>query len=98
MDEPFAGVDSVTERAIIDLLKQLRNQGKTILVVHHDLSTASQYFDYLALLNFRLIAYGPSNTVFNHELLQKTYGGKLTVLSEVGEKKVVGSKPESKLL
>lgn len=92
MDEPFVGVDSVTERAIVDLLKQLRNQGKTILVVHHDLSTAPQYFDYLALLNFRLIAHGLSDAVFNHELLQKTYGGKLTVLSEMGEKKVVGNK------
>jgi len=97
MDEPFAGVDAVTEQTIVDLLKQLRNQGKTIVVVHHDLSTATDYFDFLALLNFRLIAYGASGAVFNHDLLQKTYGGKLTVLSEIGEKKMNLNSPESRL-
>ena len=54
MDEPFAGVDAVTEKAIIELLRELKDQGKTLLVVHHDLSTAKEYFDRLILLNMRL--------------------------------------------
>ena len=88
MDEPFEGVDAVTEKTIVALLKQLRDQGKTLMVVHHDLSTAKEYFDQLALLNMRLVAYGNTNEVFTNELLQRTYGGKLTVLSEVGSRKV----------
>ncbi len=88
MDEPFAGVDAVTEKAILELLKTLRNQGKTLMVVHHDLSTAREYFDQLALLNMRLVAFGPSCEVFTHDLLQRTYGGKLTVLSEIGGRKL----------
>ncbi len=87
MDEPFEGVDAVTEKSIVDLLKQLRDQGKTLMVVHHDLSTAQEYFDQLALLNLRLVAYGNSSEVFTNDLLQKTYGGKLTVLSEIGGRK-----------
>ena len=88
MDEPFEGVDAITEKAIVDLLKSLRDQGKTLIVVHHDLSTAREYFDQLALLNLRLVAFGRTEEVFTHELLQRTYGGKLTLLSEVGSRKV----------
>lgn len=83
MDEPFAGVDAATESAIITLLHELRAQGKTILVVHHDLPTAREYFDMLLLLNMRVVAFGETDQVFTPELLQKTYGGRLTILSEV---------------
>ena len=85
MDEPFAGVDAATESAIIALLHELRSQGKTILVVHHDLPTARNYFDMLMLLNMRLVAFGPTEEVFTYELLQKTYGGRLTILAEVAD-------------
>ena len=85
MDEPFAGVDAATESAIIALLHEVKARGKTILVVHHDLPTARNYFDMLLLLNMRVVAFGPTDEVFNYELLQKTYGGRLTILSEVAE-------------
>jgi manganese/zinc/iron transport system ATP- binding protein len=85
MDEPFSGVDAATEAAIIDLLHELRDRGKTILVVHHDLPTARNVFDMLLLLNMRVVAFGNTEDVFTYELLQKTYGGRLTILSEVAE-------------
>jgi manganese/zinc/iron transport system ATP- binding protein len=85
MDEPFAGVDAATESALVTLLHELRNKGKTLLVVHHDLPTARNYFDMLLLLNMRVIAFGRTDEVFTHELLQRTYGGRLTILSEVAE-------------
>ncbi|MGE6227056.1 metal ABC transporter ATP-binding protein [Paenibacillus chitinolyticus] len=80
MDEPFVGVDAATERAIITLLEELKNQGKTVLVVHHDLSTVEEYFDTVMLLNVSLIAAGPVSEVFNRNNLQKTYGGRLALL------------------
>jgi manganese/zinc/iron transport system ATP- binding protein len=83
MDEPFAGVDATTEAAIVTLLQELQSRGKTILVVHHDLTSAKDYFDTLLLINMRLVAFGPTEEVFTPELLQKTYGGRLTILSEV---------------
>jgi manganese/zinc/iron transport system ATP- binding protein len=83
MDEPFSGVDAATESAIVTLLHELRSKGKTLLVVHHDLPTARDYFDMLLLLNMRVVAFGATEKVFTHELLQKTYGGRLTILSEV---------------
>ncbi len=85
MDEPFAGVDAATEASIIELLHALRADGKTILVVHHDLPTARNYFDMLMLLNMRLIDFGPTEAMFTYEKLQKTYGGRLTILSEVAD-------------
>ncbi len=85
MDEPFVGVDAATERAIVKLLKNMRAQGKTILVVHHDLQTVSEYFDWLVLLNTRLVASGPLAKVFQTDLLYETYGGKLNILSKVGD-------------
>jgi manganese/zinc/iron transport system ATP- binding protein len=90
MDEPFSGVDAATESAIITLLHELRNKGKTLLVVHHDLPTARDYFDMLLLLNMRIVAFGSTKDVFNYDLLQKTYGGRLTILSEVAH--AVGQK------
>ena len=83
MDEPFAGVDATTEAAIVGLLRELKARGKTILVVHHDLTSAKDYFDSLLLINMRLVAFGDTDAVFTPELLQKTYGGRLTILSEV---------------
>ena len=83
MDEPFAGVDAATEEAIMEILRELRAAGKTLLVVHHDLSTVREYYDRLILLNMRLVATGPTDEVFTPDLLQATYGGRLTILSEV---------------
>ena len=85
MDEPFAGVDAATEQAIVRLLQELKSQGKTALVIHHDLQTVTDYFDYLVLLNMRVVAHGPTIDVFTHDNLQKTYGGRLTLLDEVAE-------------
>jgi manganese/zinc/iron transport system ATP- binding protein len=85
MDEPFAGVDAVTEDAIIELLRELKNRGKTLIVVHHDLSNAKDYFDQLILLNMRLIAHGEVEKTFTKDLLQKTYGGRLTVFTEIAD-------------
>ena len=90
MDEPFAGVDAATEAAIVTILQELKDQGKTLLVVHHDLPTAKTYFDSLLLLNMRVVAFGPTEEVFNYDLLQSTYGGRLTILSEVAD--AVGAK------
>lgn len=83
MDEPFAGVDAATEAAIIAVLRELRDRGCTLLVVHHDLPTARSYFDSILLLNMNVVAFGPTAEVFTSELLQRTYGGRLTILSEV---------------
>jgi manganese/zinc/iron transport system ATP- binding protein len=85
MDEPFVGVDAATEAAIITLLRELKAKGKTLLVVHHDLSSARDYFDMLILLNMRLVAFGPTSEVFTPEVLQTTYGGRLTILSDVAQ-------------
>ncbi|ADM39023.1 manganese ABC transporter ATP-binding protein MntB [Bacillus spizizenii] len=82
MDEPFAGVDAATERAIMTLLAELKEKGKTVLVVHHDLQTAEDYFDWILLLHLRKIAFGPAENVFTIENLQKTYGGRLTFLKD----------------
>jgi len=83
MDEPFAGVDAATETAIVAVLRDLRDQGKTLMVVHHDLPTAKEYFDSLLLLNMNVVAFGPTSEVFTADKLQQTYGGRLTILSEV---------------
>lgn len=85
MDEPFAGVDATTERAILTLLKELRSTGKTVIAVHHDLQTVAEYFDHVVLLNMRLVAAGPIATTFTDENLQRTYGGRLTVLAQAAE-------------
>jgi manganese/zinc/iron transport system ATP- binding protein len=82
MDEPFAAVDASTEKAIVELLHELKSQGKTCLVVHHDLSTVAEYFDWVVFLNMRVVDSGPTAEVFHQENLRKTYGGKLTLLSE----------------
>ncbi|MEM1372819.1 MAG: metal ABC transporter ATP-binding protein [Pseudomonadota bacterium] len=85
LDEPFAGVDAATERAIIDVLKLLRAEGKAVVAVHHDLATVRDYFDHVFFINVRRVAEGPVDTTFTTETLQATYGGRLaaTQLSEL---------------
>lgn len=78
MDEPFAAVDAVTERAIVSILRGLNARGKTVLVVHHDLHTVSEYFDWVALLNVEVIAAGPTAEVFTPAALRRTYGGRVS--------------------
>jgi manganese/zinc/iron transport system ATP- binding protein len=93
MDEPFAGVDAATERAIVALLWELRAAGRTALVVHHDLQTVPEYFDHVMLLNKRLVAAGPTEQVFTPENVRATYGGKLALLDQVGNRmRLAGSK------
>ena len=84
LDEPFVGVDILTEEKIISILKELAGKGKTILVVHHDLSTVNEYFDKVILLNQRLIAYGDTETTFVKENIAKAYGPQLTILHKTG--------------
>ncbi len=74
MDEPFQGVDATTEIAIINILKELRKAGKTVIVVHHDLQTVPEYFDWVTFLNVKKIATGPVKEIFNDDNLTKTYG------------------------
>ncbi len=82
MDEPFRGVDAQTERLIVELLKRLKDEGKTVVVVHHDLQTVRSYFDRAVLLNLRLIADGPTNEVFTDENIRRTYRSTETLLGE----------------
>jgi len=86
MDEPFAGVDAATEKAIVALLRELREQGCTVVVVHHDLQSVKEYFDSVMLVNLRCVAFGPVESTFTHENLERTYGGRLHLLADVGEK------------
>jgi manganese/zinc/iron transport system ATP- binding protein len=85
MDEPFASVDAATERAIVDVLRELRSRGKTAVCVHHDLPTVPEYFDHVALLNMRVVAQGPVPEVFTTDNLRKTYGARLTLLEEAAQ-------------
>lgn len=85
MDEPMAGVDAATERIIFNLLEDLKQQGRTVLVVHHDLRTVPRYFDHVVLLNMRIVASGPTDQTFTAENLQKVYGGRLSILDAAGE-------------
>lgn len=80
MDEPFVGVDAITERAIVSLLQELRAAGKTVCVVHHDLQTVPEYFDWVTLMNVRRIASGPVSEVFTEHNLRLTYGGRIAIL------------------
>ncbi|WP_136066346.1 metal ABC transporter ATP-binding protein [Modicisalibacter radicis] len=82
LDEPMAGVDATTERAIVDILHRLRDAGKTVIVVHHDLQTVRNYFDWLLLLNVRVIAQGAVGEVYTADNLRKAYGGQIALLDE----------------
>lgn len=86
MDEPFAGVDAATERAIVAVLRELKDAGRTAMVVHHDLQTVREYFDEVVLLNMRMIASGSVENVFTEDNLRATYGGKLALLDRVGHR------------
>lgn len=83
LDEPFAGVDAATERAILDVLQETKAQGKTVVVVHHDLGTAAEYFDLLVLLKQRLFGFGPPQQVLQPQLLCDVYEGNLKVFAEL---------------
>jgi len=85
MDEPLAGVDAATERAIIEVLREMKASGKTVIAVHHDLQTVPEYFDDVILLNMRVVASGPVGEVFTDQNLHATYGGRLTLLSEASQ-------------
>jgi len=85
MDEPFAGVDMATEKTILNILLKLKDEGKTVLIVHHDLQTVKEYFDYVVLLNTRLVASGPTKEILTEENINTAYGAKLTLLEEVAK-------------
>jgi manganese/zinc/iron transport system ATP- binding protein len=82
MDEPLAGVDAATERAIMTTLKELKSNGKTVLVVHHDLQTVTDYYDHVLFLNRTVIKHGKTDDVFTNENIVRTYGGKILTLRE----------------
>ncbi|WP_163102033.1 metal ABC transporter ATP-binding protein [Peribacillus alkalitolerans] len=84
LDEPFVGIDVSSEETIITILKELKNSGKTILVVHHDLSKVSDYFDQLILLNKELVGFGDINDVLRPEVLAKAYSGQFSFLERLG--------------
>ena len=90
MDEPFQGVDATTERAIVELLRELRAGGKTVVAVHHDLQTVPEYFDSVTLLNVRLVANGPVTKVFTEEYLRRTYGGRVPIFPDQDPSSVSG--------
>lgn len=85
MDEPFAGVDMATETAIFQLLQEMTSAGKTVIVVHHDIHSAMNYFDWIIMLNLHLVASGLKSEVVTEDLLRKTYGGKLNLLTKVSD-------------
>ncbi|EGA89784.1 MntB [Planococcus donghaensis MPA1U2] len=84
LDEPFVGIDVSSEEMIVKLLKDLRDQGKTVVVVHHDLSKANEYFDELLLLNKQVIQFGNPKQVLRPEVMRKAYESELSFLYEVG--------------
>lgn len=98
LDEPFAGVDAATERAILDVLNRTRAAGRTLLVVHHDLATAAEYFDSLVLLKQRLYAFGPPAAVLNPELLSQVYEGNLRVFAGLHGPEAAAERPGSESL
>lgn len=85
MDEPFVGVDAATEARILALLADMRAAGKTVVIIHHDLQTAQSFFDWIVLLNTRMVACGPAAEALTEAHLQEAYGGRLNLLTQVGE-------------
>lgn len=85
LDEPFAGVDLATEKAIMDLLRTLKAQGKTVLIVHHDLPSVEEYFDWVLLLNTRLLGCGPIKEVFTRDHLAKAFGKSQLLFDEAAD-------------
>jgi manganese/zinc/iron transport system ATP- binding protein len=96
LDEPFSGIDLASEKVIVNILKKLRDMGKTVFVVHHDLNSVENYFDWIVLLNMRLVASGPMTEVFTPELLNTTYGKSYALFDEaikLSAQKTRGLKP-----
>jgi manganese/zinc/iron transport system ATP- binding protein len=85
MDEPFSGVDAATESAILKMLHELRDNAKTVVVVHHTLQTVKDYFDHVVMLNMHVVVDGSVDEVFTEENLQKTFGGRLSILDQATE-------------
>ena len=83
LDEPFAGVDAATEHAILDVLETTKKSGRTLMVVHHDLATAAEYFDALILLKQRMYAFGPPEAVLHRKLLSEVYEGNLRIFADL---------------
>lgn len=94
LDEPFAGVDAATERAILDVLEQTKASGRTLIVVHHDLATAAEYFDSLVLIKQRLFAYGPPAAVLQPDLLSEVYEGRLHAFADLARRSRRGESSE----
>lgn len=90
MDEPFAGIDAATERSIIALLREMKQKGKTVICVHHDLQTLKEYFEWVYLLNVRAVALGKIDQVLTPDNLRKTYGGRAAFLGGLTENKGTG--------
>lgn len=84
LDEPFVGIDMASEETMVQLLKDLRDQGKTVLVVHHDLSKANEYFDQLILLNKEIIHIGKPSAVLHPDMILKAYENELSFLKDFG--------------
>ena len=85
MDEPFVGVDATTESIIMEILHELAKEGKTVIIVHHELQKLKEYFDWCIFLNTRLIAAGPTNEVVNRRVLEEAYGSGLSILTKIGK-------------
>jgi manganese/zinc/iron transport system ATP- binding protein len=85
MDEPFVGIDAASEESILRVLEEMRSAGKTVIMVHHDLHTALEFFDWVILLNTRQVAAGPKEKVLTEENLRTAYGGKLNVLTRIAD-------------
>lgn len=94
MDEPMAGVDAATEAVVFELLRDLRDAGKTVVVVHHDLRTVARYFDEVAILNVRLVAAGPTESTFTPENLTRAYGARLAILDAAADAVGAGRRSE----
>jgi manganese/iron transport system ATP-binding protein/manganese/zinc/iron transport system ATP- binding protein len=90
LDEPFAGVDAATERAILDVMRNAKREGRTLIVVHHDLATAAEFFDRLLLIKQRIYAYGSPERVLREDLLSEVYEGKLRVFADLNRKNAAG--------
>ena len=84
LDEPFVGIDVSSEETIIRVLKELRDQGKTVVVIHHDLSKAEEYFDDLILLNVELVKFGSVQTVLEPETITEAYKTNIPFLQSAG--------------
>lgn len=91
LDEPFVGVDAATERIILEIMRELRDAGRTIVIVNHDLSVVQEHYDLVLMLNGAVVAFGPPAEVFRPDILRRTYGGRLVAFEQGGRQVVVRS-------